>query len=106
MYVHTSIVLVMVFDIKFSEEKNQLLKATRGVGFDEIVDAICAGDLLADIVHPSQKRSNQRVFIVRIKRYVYAVPYVINSSKHEIFLKTAYPSRTLTRKYIKGDDYV
>ncbi len=96
----------MAFNIKFNEVKNQLLKATRGVGFEEIIDAINSGGLLADITHPSQKRSNQRLYVVRVKKYAYAVPYVINPQKREIFLKTAYPSRALSKKYIKGDDYV
>jgi hypothetical protein len=95
----------MAFTIKFNEEKNQLLKATRGVGFDEILDAIHKGNLLANVAHPSQKRPNQQLYVVRIKQYAYAVPYVINPQRNEIFLKTAYPSRTLTKKYIKGDDH-
>lgn len=93
----------MAFAIIFNEEKNQLLKATRGINLDDIIAALSTKNLLADIAHPSQKRPNQRVYVVRIKQYVYAVPYVINLQKNEIFLKTAYPSRTLTKKYIKGE---
>lgn len=93
----------MAFDINFSEEKNQLLKATRGVGFDEIIDAMHNGDLVADIAHPSQSRPNQRLYVIKIKKYAYAVPYVINPQRNEIFLKTAYVSRALTKKYMKGD---
>jgi hypothetical protein len=94
----------MAFDINFNEEKNQLLKAMRGVGFDEIIEAVNKGGLLADIVHPSKSHSNQRLYVVKIKRYIYAVPYVMNMEKNEIFLKTAYASRILTKKYMKGDD--
>lgn len=93
----------MAFDFNFNEEKNQLLKATRGIGFDEIIEAIGEGSLLADIAHPSRSRPNQRLYAVKIKGYVYAVPYVVNTQKKEIFLKTVYASRTLTRKYTKGD---
>lgn len=95
----------MAFTITFNEEKNQLLKATRGVGFEEIMDAINKGNLLADIAHPSSRRSNQRLFVIKVGRYAYAVPYVLNRQKHEVFLKTAYPSRALTKKYIKGDNH-
>jgi hypothetical protein len=95
----------MAFDINFNEEKNQLLKATRGIGFDEVIEALSGGGLLADIAHPSKSRPNQRLYIVKIKQYAYAVPYVINLQKNEIFLKTAYASRSLTRKYMKGDDH-
>ena len=95
----------MAFDINFNEEKNQLLKATRGIGFDEVIEALNREDLLADIAHPSKNRQDQRLYVVKIKRYAYAVPYVINLQKNEIFLKTAYASRALTRKYMKGDDH-
>lgn len=90
----------MAFNINFNEEKNQLLKATRGVGFDEIIEAMRKGDLLADVAHPSKSRPNQRLYVVRIKEYAYAVPYVANIKRNEIFLKTAYASRALTKKYI------
>lgn len=95
----------MVISIRFNEEKNQLLKATRGVSFDDVEDAIDAGNLLADIAHPSQKHANQRMYAVRIKQYVYAVPYIRNQEKGEVFLKTIYPSRTLTKNYLKGGNH-
>lgn len=104
-HVHTCIILVMAFDINFNEEKNQLLKVTRGIGFEEIIEAIGHGNLLADVAHPSKSRPNQRLYVVKVKKYVYAVPYVINSQKNEIFLKTVYASRALTKKYTKGDDH-
>jgi hypothetical protein len=103
--VHFYIISLMAFGINFNEEKNQLLKAMRGIGFDEIVEAIGKGGLLADIVHPSASRPNQRLYVVKIKKYAYAVPYVINSQKKEIFLKTVWPDSDLTKKYIKGDDH-
>jgi hypothetical protein len=90
----------MGFSIRFSEEKNQLLKATRNISFEEILDAI-ENDLLADLAHPGLKRAQQRIFVVRVKEYAYAVPYIINVELDEIFLKTIYPSRALTKLYIK-----
>ncbi len=95
----------MAFDISFNEEKNQLLKAVRGIGFDEIILAIKDGNLLDDIAHPNKAHSHQRVYVVRIRAYVYAVPYVVNPQTKEIFLKTVYPSRVLRRKYMQGDNY-
>lgn len=94
----------MAFSIHFNEEKNQLLGATRGITFEEIVDSIRVGGLLADIAHPSKQRPSQRVYVVKVKDYVYAVPYVISTQKKEIFLKTIYPSRALTKKYIQEGD--
>jgi hypothetical protein len=92
----------MAFRIRFNEEKNQLLKATRGICFDNVIVAIKEGRLLADIHHPNLKRSNQKIYAIIIEEYVYAVPYVKNKERKEIFLKTVYPSRALTKKYIKG----
>lgn len=37
--------------IRFNEEKNQLLKATRGIGFEEILDSIENGHLLDGIAN-------------------------------------------------------
>lgn len=91
----------MVFGIKYNEEKNQLLRATRGIGFEEAIQAIRQGGLLADIVHPSYKRPKQRMYVVLINAYAFALPYVINRKKQEIFLKTLYPSRALTKKCLK-----
>ena len=92
----------MALSITFNEEKNQLLKATRKVSFEDVIDALKEGQLLADIAHPSQKHPRQRLYVVKIKKYAYAVPYVIDRRKQEIFLKTIYPSRILTRIYLKG----
>ena len=92
----------MAFSIKFNEEKNQLLKATRNISFEDILKALQEKRLLADIIQPSQKHPHQRLYVVEIKGYAYAVPYVSNIQKQEIFLKTIYPSRTLTGIYLKG----
>lgn len=93
----------MAFRIKFNEEKNQLLKATRRVSFEDILKAIKNGKLLDDIAHPSRKHPHQKVYIVEIQKYAYAVPYVIDAEKQEIFLKTIYPSRALTKTYLRGN---
>ncbi len=82
-----------------------MLKAIRGIGFEEIMDPINNGDLLADIAHPSSRRSYQPQYVIKVGRYAYTIPYVCNRQKHEIFLKTAYPSRALTKKYINGDNH-
>lgn len=95
----------MAFTIKFNEEKNQLLKATRGISFDDIVDLINKKKLLDNIAHPSKKHPRQRLYVFEIKGYIYAVAYVINIEKEEIFLKTIYSSRVLTKHYKKGGTY-
>ena len=88
--------------IEFSIEKDLILRETRGIGFEEIVQAILNDKILDDYEHPKKsKHPNQRILVVKIKNYAYAVPYVENKKKGIIFLKTAYPSRVLTEKYLK-----
>ena len=76
----------MAFTIRFNEEKNQLLKATRKISFEDAVGVIKRGKVLANIVHPSKKHKNQHMYILAINNYAYVVPYVINQKKQEIFL--------------------
>ncbi len=83
-------------NITFSEEKNELLKLTRNVSFEDALAAIASGAVLADLEH--KKYKNQKIFVLTLHGYTYAVPYVINA-KGEIFLKTIYPSRILHKKY-------
>lgn len=89
----------MKFLIEYSEEKNLLLKATRKIGFEDVLEAIEKDNILADLKH--FKKTNQKVLVVRINSYAFAVPYVIDSKRSRLFLKTVYPSRVLTKRYIK-----
>ena len=80
----------------WNEEKNKMLKMTRGISFNEIVDIINQGGLVSDIDHPDQKKyPNQRVMYVDVAGYINVVPYVQNGNS--LFLKTIYPSRKLTK---------
>lgn len=87
----------MAFD--WSSEKNKWLKENRDITFDEIVCLINEGCLLAILNHPS--RSNQLILIVERDGYAYHVPCV-EEAKEKYFLKTIYPSRVSTKKYIGG----
>lgn len=89
----------MAFKIRFSEEKNELLKATRGIFFDDILDLIEKGNLLDDKRHPSQSKKHQRIYVAKAGNYTFVIPYVINQEKKEIFLKTMYASRKYTKQY-------
>lgn len=83
----------------WDEEKNAKLKAERDVSFEDVVVAIDKRDLL-DIIehHNPDKHPNQKIFVVNIENYVYVVPFVEDEEKY--FLKTIYPSRKLTKKYL------
>jgi len=89
----------------WDEAKNEDLLRERNISFEEIVWCVEQKEGLLDIIdHPNQaKFAHQKLFIVALRGYVYIVPFV--EDEHKIFLKTIYPSRKLTRKYLgkEGD---
>lgn len=81
-------------------EKNELLRQTRGISFEDVVFHIEAGDAVEIFEHPNQsKYPGQRVIVVRVEEYAYLVPYVEN--EEEVFLKTIIPSRKATKKFLE-----
>ena len=89
----------MKYKIEFNEEKNLILRETRGVCFEDVIDAYENGQVVADL--KSKNHLNQRMLVIQMKEYIYAVPYVVDSKRKVIFLKTIYPSRVLFKKYGK-----
>jgi uncharacterized DUF497 family protein len=88
----------MVFD--WDEEKNKQLKSKRNISFERIIIAIEEGDILDILEHPDkEKYKNQYLIIVEINSYAYVVPSVVTDEYW--FLKTIFPSRKYTKKYIK-----
>ena len=90
------------YRIEFSEEKNLLLQETRRLCFEDVLEAIEEKKILDDLRHSGQKYPHQRILVIEREKYVYAVPYVLDPKKKTVFLKTVYPSRVLTEKYMKG----
>lgn len=87
----------------WDEAKNSILKETRGVSFEEVVLSISTGGLLDTVEHPNiQKYPNQKMFVVKIRNYGYVVPFVEDEEKY--FLKTIFPSRMATRKYLGREE--
>ena len=87
---------------RYSLEKNEILKEQRDISFEDAILSIEEGNLLDDLEHPNkEKYPHQNIFIilVKIKNYVYIVPYVEDDSS--IFLKTIIPSRKMNKKYNK-----
>jgi hypothetical protein len=79
----------------WSEEKNEFLKATRGISFENVPTAIGSDNDLGtapNLVHPGEI-----ILIVRIHSYVYLCPAV--PSAEGFFLKTIYPSREANKKW-------
>ena len=89
--------------ISWSPEKAVLLRnnpARNNIGFEDCLLAIQEGRILRDEPNPSPKFPHQRMFVLNIESYAYVVPYVEN--KHGIFLKTIFPSRKYTAKYLRA----
>jgi len=84
--------------VEWSPEKNEWLRQNRGICFDDVLAAIDSGSALVIEDSPSKRHPNQKMYIVMIRRYAYAVPFVEDETK--IFLKTLYPSRKFTKKYL------
>jgi len=83
----------------WDENKNDKLKEARDVSFEEIVLAISNNQILDVLVHPNkEKYPNQKMFVVELFSYAYIVPFV--EEKEKFFLKTIYPSREATKKYL------
>lgn len=87
----------------WDENKNNLLKEARNISFEEIVLSLSKNKLLEIVEHPNkQKYPNQRLFIVEVREYAYIVPFVEDEEKY--FLKTIYPSREATKKYLNKEE--
>jgi uncharacterized DUF497 family protein len=88
---------------RWSSEKNDALRAERGISFESIVVSIEAGGLLDILAHPNQaKYPKQRVLVVECNHYACLVPFI--GEKDYFFLKTVIPSRKATRDYLTQGD--
>jgi len=85
---------------KWDEDKNTILKSTRGVSFDDVLRILLSDGVLDNYKHPqSDKYPNQYIYVVSINNYIHYVPYVIDTNY--IFLKNIIPSRKLNKQYKK-----
>jgi uncharacterized DUF497 family protein len=84
---------------RWNPEKNEILKADRGVSFESVVVAIESGGLLDILTHPNPaKYPRQRILVVAADSYVLLVPFI--EEEDYFFLKTIIPSRKATRDYL------
>ena len=82
-------------------EKNIKLKDERGIGFEDVVEAIYNGGLLDVVEHPNQEKyPQQNIYVVHALGYVYLVPYVTDGER--LFLKTIIPSRKAKKLYLEN----
>lgn len=83
-------------EILWDEAKNDALILNRSISFEEISEKIIDGDIVDILRNPT--RVNQRYFILSIRDYTWAVPFIIDNQER-IVLKTAFPSRKYHKKY-------
>jgi len=84
----------------FDREKNKWLLKERQVSFEEVISLLDTVGPLDVIKHHNQKDyPNQKIYVVEIDEYIYLVPFVRKGN--EIFLKTIFPNRKLTKKYLE-----
>jgi hypothetical protein len=84
---------------KWNQGKNEWLKITRGISFEEIVLKINSGFLLNTADHPNKnKYPNQKIFMINVNSYIYMVPFVEKSGYY--FLKTVFPSGKYTKRLL------
>jgi uncharacterized DUF497 family protein len=89
----------------WNEEKNKQLKERRGISFEEIVLCLQENRLLTVLEHPNRDRyPGQRLYLIEYKQRIYVVLFVVDAEEEVIFLKTIYPSRHYTKKYLEPTD--
>lgn len=90
----------MKYKFDYSREKDLILKETRNVNFKDVIEAYKKGKKLANLKNRNERYANQRLLVVNIARYAFVAPYVIDENRKRVFLKTVYPSRKFTKKYL------
>jgi uncharacterized DUF497 family protein len=87
----------------WNEDKNNVLRQHRNISFEQILTAIEDKKIVDVIEHPNKVKYKGQIYImVNYDEYIYVVPAVISESEEECFLKTIYPSRKYTQKYLRG----
>jgi len=81
--------------IQWNQLKNDRLKKTRGVSFDEIIRS----KLIAVKRHPN--KAHQDIMLFEYKNYIWIVPFVKTNAG--IFLKTLFASRKYTKLWKEGN---
>ena len=85
---------------EWDPDKNERLKAERGISFEQVVMHIERGDILDIYEDPDrEKYPGQQILVVRVQDYAYLVPFIESTSTR--FLKTIIPSRRATRLYLE-----
>ena len=86
-------------NVYWNENKNEILIARFGFGFERVLDELSAGHFLDERTHTNKDRyGHQFQLIVQIDGYAWVVPFVRDGDTR--FFKTMFPSRAETKRYI------
>ena len=89
----------------WDEDKNNVLKQQRNISFEQIILSIENKQIVDVIEHPNKEKYKGQIYImVNYDEYIYVVPAAISNSGEECHLKTIYPSRKYTKKYIRSSE--
>lgn len=87
---------------RWNEDKNSILKATRGYSFEDVLEILSTEGVLDNYKHPlSDKYPKQYIYVISLGGYIHYIPYVIDGE--DIFLKNIIPSRKLNKLH-KGSE--
>ena len=83
---------------RWNEDKNSILKATRGYSFEDVVEVLSKEGVADHYKHPlNDKYPNQYIYVISLGGYIHYIPYVRDGDN--IFLKNIIPSRKLHKHY-------
>ena len=85
--------------ISWNPEKNELLKKTRHVSFEQVEDAVAQGAFLGPRDNPARK--GQKILTIILDGYPCIVPFV-EEEDGGWFLKTIFQSRKEKRRLENG----
>lgn len=89
---------------RFDPTKDAWLKATRGLGFEAVIEALEARGALWLRAHRHQARyPGQWMAAVEIAGYVWLVPFDL-AADGTVLLRTIYPSRQATGAHRKASE--
>ena len=84
--------------LRWNPEKNEILKATRNVSFEQVAEIVEKADFIGPESNPA--REGQMRIIVQIDGYPCVVPFV-ETDDGGWFLKTIYPCRKMKERMQK-----
>jgi len=88
---------------KWNEDKNSILKSTRGYSFNDVLEVMQREGVLDNYKHPNkEKYPNQYIYVISLGGYIHYIPYVVEGD--DIFLKNIIPSRKLNKLYGENNE--